>query len=198
MGGPARMSTGEAETQDVLKPLVFAPGLLILEMLMESRTQITRVVLENYKSIAFCDVRLGQLNILVGPNGAGKSNFLDALRFLSEAVNGFVENALHDRGGFDRVLHRAVPNGGHLSVRIEFQTSDQISGYYSLRLEKVTAGEYRLEREKCCVGSEYYEFDRRTSIPVSQRIGNRRGVDRKPAAPQRRLLAGLGCLCFFP
>jgi predicted ATPase len=66
---------------------------------MESRPQITRVVLENYKSIAFCDVKLGPLAILVGPNGAGKSNFLDALRFLSEAVNGFVENALHDRGG---------------------------------------------------------------------------------------------------
>jgi len=42
---------------------------------MERATFLTRVVLENYKSIAHCDVRLGPLNYLVGPNGAGKSNF---------------------------------------------------------------------------------------------------------------------------
>ena len=42
---------------------------------------ISRVRIENYKSIARCDVRLGPLTFLVGRNGAGKSNFLDALRF---------------------------------------------------------------------------------------------------------------------
>ena len=45
---------------------------------MEGATFLTRVVLENYKSIARCASGLGPLNYLVGPNGAGKSNFLDA------------------------------------------------------------------------------------------------------------------------
>jgi hypothetical protein len=33
---------------------------------MTGRPLITRVVLENYKSIAYCDVKLGPLSILVG------------------------------------------------------------------------------------------------------------------------------------
>ena len=66
---------------------------------MERATFLTRVVLENYKSIAHGDVRLGPLNYLVGPNGAGKSNFLDALRFVADALTHSVEQALCARGG---------------------------------------------------------------------------------------------------
>jgi hypothetical protein len=36
---------------------------------------LTRVVLRNYKSIGYCDVRLNPLTYLVGANGSGKSNF---------------------------------------------------------------------------------------------------------------------------
>ena len=50
------------------------------------RRLLTRVVLRNYKSIAACDVSPAQLTFLVGPNGSGKSNFLDALRFVADAV----------------------------------------------------------------------------------------------------------------
>ncbi len=49
-------------------------------------TFATRVVLENYKSIAACDVSLAPLTFLVGPNGSGKSNFLDALQFIADAM----------------------------------------------------------------------------------------------------------------
>ncbi len=47
---------------------------------------IRRVTIRNYKSIAACKVDLGPLMFLVGPNGAGKSNFLDALRFVADAL----------------------------------------------------------------------------------------------------------------
>ncbi|WP_343414230.1 AAA family ATPase [Candidatus Amarolinea dominans] len=53
---------------------------------MRDATFLRRVVLQNYKSIAGCDVQLGPLTFLVGPNGAGKSNFLDALRFVADAL----------------------------------------------------------------------------------------------------------------
>ena len=43
---------------------------------------LRRVRIRGYKSIAFCDVTLEPLTILVGRNGSGKSNFLDALAFL--------------------------------------------------------------------------------------------------------------------
>jgi len=46
---------------------------------MRDSTFLTRVLLENYKSIARCDVSLSSLTFLVGPNGSGKSNFLEYL-----------------------------------------------------------------------------------------------------------------------
>lgn len=54
---------------------------------MAPRFDITRVRLRNYQSIEACDVELGPLTLLVGPNGAGKSSFLNALRFVADAVS---------------------------------------------------------------------------------------------------------------
>jgi predicted ATPase len=125
---------------------------------MEGRPLITRVVLENYKSIAFCDVKLGPLAILVGPNGAGKSNFLDALRFLSEATSGPTEKAFQDRGGFKNVLRRNLEFGRHLGFRIEFVTAHGTSGYFSVRFTEDALADYVTEREKCFLeGFDGYE-----------------------------------------
>jgi len=77
---------------------------------MTDSTFLTRVVLRNYKSIATCDVRLHPLVFLVGPNGAGKSNFLDALRFVTDALRTSLDHALRDRGGIKEVRRRS---GGH-------------------------------------------------------------------------------------
>ncbi len=83
---------------------------------MSDSTLITRVVLKNYKSIAKCDVRLRPLMFLVGPNGSGKSNFLDALRFVSDALNTSLDHALHDRGGIQEVRRRSGGHPNHLGV----------------------------------------------------------------------------------
>jgi predicted ATPase len=64
----------------------------------ESPARITRVVLKNYTSIVSCDVELRPLTILVGPNGSGKSNFVDALRFVSEALTVGLDQAVRNRG----------------------------------------------------------------------------------------------------
>jgi predicted ATPase len=37
--------------------------------------QLSRIKLQEYKSIKECDWELKALNVLIGPNGAGKSNF---------------------------------------------------------------------------------------------------------------------------
>ena len=66
---------------------------------MKNSTFITRVSLRNYKSIAACDVQLQPLTFLVGRNGAGKSNFLDALRFVADALNSSLDHAIRARGG---------------------------------------------------------------------------------------------------
>src|SRR5690242_20517167 len=51
------------------------------------RPFLRRVHIRGYKSIAFCDVTLEPLTILVGRNASGKSSFLDALAFLRDLMN---------------------------------------------------------------------------------------------------------------
>jgi len=123
---------------------------------MRDRPLITRVVLENYKSIGFCDVKLGPLAILVGPNESGKSNFLSALKFLSECMNGGVDAAFRQRSGFPRVLRR---NGSaaHLGLRVDFLTAEGLSGHYSVRFTPSDAAGYIIEREECIEGRLRYE-----------------------------------------
>jgi hypothetical protein len=67
---------------------------------------VQRVRIRNYRSIANCDVTLGPLTVLVGFNAAGKTNFLDALRFIADAVVRSPAQAVANRGGLDTLLHR--------------------------------------------------------------------------------------------
>lgn len=70
---------------------------------------LRRVRIRGYKSIAFCDVPLEPMTILVGRNGAGKSNFLDALAFLRDVIHLGVREAVHSRGGWSSVVCQSVP-----------------------------------------------------------------------------------------
>lgn len=85
---------------------------------------ITRVRIKNFRSIAECDVTLGPLTVLVGPNAAGKSNFLDAIKFVIDAVTTSLEQAISQRGGLDALLHRR--SGSHArSFQIRLQSTAQ-------------------------------------------------------------------------
>ena len=68
---------------------------------------LTRVRIQNFRSIAACDVRLGALTVLAGPNAAGKSNFLDALSFVRDALRWTPARALEPRGGLEEVLRKS-------------------------------------------------------------------------------------------
>jgi predicted ATPase len=68
---------------------------------------LRRVRIEGYKSIAFCDVALQPLTILVGRNSSGKSNFLDALAFLRDVLAGGTDEAVRLHGGRKAILPRA-------------------------------------------------------------------------------------------
>lgn len=53
---------------------------------------ITRIVIENFKSLRKVDLSLGQVNLFIGANASGKSNFLEALRVLEGIGRGFTIN----------------------------------------------------------------------------------------------------------
>src|SRR6185437_15447891 len=78
---------------------------------------LRRVRIRGYKSIAFCDVTLEPLTILVGRNASGKSNFLDALAFLRDALDEGVNSALHAHG--DASLFSRAANTNRLLFEVE-------------------------------------------------------------------------------
>ena len=78
---------------------------------------ITRVQIKNFRSIAEADVTLGPLTVLVGRNGAGKSNFVDALRFVRDALKFGLEGAIAQRNGIG-ALRRWSSHGRPHEIQI--------------------------------------------------------------------------------
>lgn len=116
--------------------------------------RITRVAIRDYRSIGWCDVELQPLTLLVGPNGSGKSNFLEALRFLSQAMLAPLEQVLTDRLALTYLL-RKMPEG-HLapsfSITVDFVLNGDSRGTYSLMIGRSEDGAAMIEREQCAVG----------------------------------------------
>ena len=95
---------------------------------------ISRVVINNYKSIAHCDVRLGALQFLVGRNGAGKSNFLDALAFVRDVLE---FNNLESAVGDVKIFHkREWEVQLNLGMEIEFNLPNGANGVFAFRLAR--------------------------------------------------------------
>jgi predicted ATPase len=111
-------------------------------------TFLTRVILKNYRSIAHCDVPLRPLTFLVGPNGSGKSNFLDALRFVSDALNTTLDHALRDRGGINDVRRRSAGHPNHFSIELRFRLPDDSEGLYRFKIGAQARGGFEVQSEE--------------------------------------------------
>jgi predicted ATPase len=112
---------------------------------------LKRVVLNNYKSIKECSVKLGPLTFLLGQNGAGKSNFLDALRLVAESLNTSLEHALRERGGINEVRRRSAGHPTHFGIRLEWQLPDGTNGVYVFRVGAQKKGGFEIQQEECRV-----------------------------------------------
>lgn len=114
---------------------------------------ITRVQIKNFRSLADVDVELGPLTVFVGRNGAGKSTFLDALRFVRDALRLGLEDTITERQGITS-LRRWAP---HTSLNLEIGLTAQASnfwGEYSFVISSEQQGTYRVMRETCYVGRD--------------------------------------------
>ncbi len=118
---------------------------------MSDSAFINRVVLRNYKSIGYCDVRLGPLTYLVGVNGSGKSNFLDALHLVHDALNGSLDNALNERGGLSEVRRRSSGHPNHFGIRLEFTLPSGQQGYYAFNVGALKDRGYEVQAEECVI-----------------------------------------------
>jgi predicted ATPase len=68
-------------------------------------SQLRKLVLNGYKSIAECELELGSINILIGCNGAGKSNLISFFRMIQQMLDGNLQVFVSRHGGPDSILH---------------------------------------------------------------------------------------------
>ncbi|MFD7289520.1 AAA family ATPase [Streptomyces sp. NPDC059863] len=123
---------------------------------------ITRVQIENYKSIAHCDVHLGPFTVLLGLNAAGKSNFLDAIRFVRDAVSRGPVKAVIERGGLGNVLRRTPEPTETCRIGLDFRIPAPVAGdapwagRYEITLAPASGShpdqEVSVRRETCEIG----------------------------------------------
>jgi len=119
---------------------------------------ITRVQVKNFRSLADVDVKLGPLNVLVGRNGAGKSAFLDALRFVRDALRMGLETAVDNRHGIAALRRWAPRRPYNLEIALTVQTA-RFWGEYSFVITSGQQGTYHKGREVCRVGRVLNEVD---------------------------------------
>lgn len=82
--------------------------------------QISRLILQGYKSIAECDLTLGRLNILIGANGAGKSNLIGFFRLINRILNQQLQVSVGLAGGPDALLHFGRKHSEELRAEMYF------------------------------------------------------------------------------
>lgn len=90
---------------------------------------ITRVCATNYKSLRSVDLHLRRLSVLVGANGVGKSTVLDALRFVHDALDGDLDQAVRERGGFDALRRRSSGHPALVGLRLDLATEAFAASY---------------------------------------------------------------------
>jgi predicted ATPase len=94
----------------------------------------------NFLSLADVNVELQDLTVLVGPNGAGKSNLLKVIQFLGDTARLDLLPALHNHGGFDRLMFRGKGAAKNPRIRLGIKglitgnSSDTAPDEYSLRI----------------------------------------------------------------
>jgi predicted ATPase len=120
---------------------------------MPPPTHIQRLALRNYKSFAHCDVALAPLAFIVGANGSGKSNFLDALRFVSDALRTSLDHAMRDRGGIGEVRRRSGGHPNHFGIRLDLTLPSGQRGFYAFQIAALSEGRYEVQREECSLSA---------------------------------------------
>ncbi len=89
--------------------------------------QLSRIVLNGFKSIAACDLELSDLNVLIGANGAGKSNFIGFFRMVQQLLEENLQVFVSREGSPDALLHF----GRKTTEQLEFQLYFGNNGYFA-------------------------------------------------------------------
>lgn len=108
---------------------------------------IKYIKIEHYKSIGNIEVDLGPVTILVGANGTGKSNFVDAIRFMKDAVQFDLNRAVSERHGIDSIRQWSPRRPYYLKIELGLYRSNERHGKYSVTLAS-QRGNFQIVREE--------------------------------------------------
>jgi predicted ATPase len=131
---------------------------------------LRRVRIRGYKSIAFCDVTLEPLTILVGRNASGKSNFLDALAFLRDLMEMSAAAAVNTRKGWGS-LHCRTGSPSFIEMGIEATFASLQSKWnadYSFSLQVAPQNQIRVRHESLNLTQSLPGHDRHCGYHVSE------------------------------
>lgn len=117
-----------------------------------SGRRLDRIEIQDYKSIAACDIQLRPLNVLLGPNGAGKSNFISAFGLLGSIVNGGLQLAAARAGGASTLLHGGSKRSQSLRLHVYFGINQ-----YEARLVPAANDELVFDRETCYFDPSHFD-----------------------------------------
>ncbi|HYC93383.1 MAG TPA: AAA family ATPase [Thermoanaerobaculia bacterium] len=118
--------------------------------------RLTKISVQNYKSLKAFDFAPEDMTVVVGANAAGKSNFADCIDFISEVYRHGLEVAIGRKGGYENIAFRKMRRSKQpvrVSLIAEFN-ADEIR-YYTRRRKKPASGEVRFEHSFSFIAKGY-------------------------------------------
>jgi predicted ATPase len=82
--------------------------------------QLSQLVINGFKSIRECDLKLNAMNVLIGPNGVGKSNFIVFFKLIQQMLDQNLQTYVSKQGGPDAILHFGRKTTEQLSAALYF------------------------------------------------------------------------------
>ena len=109
--------------------------------------KLSKIVVENYRSLCDTGIELGDLNLFIGANASGKSTILDALRFLHDGVRAreFRTPVFH-RGGMPHLLWKGSVAANRIQLVVHLEGQDRIFDWL-VRLVKEGGYGFYIEEE---------------------------------------------------
>lgn len=99
---------------------------------------IEQVIIENFRSIRYCKLMLGRLNILIGPNGVGKSNFISFFELVNAIYKQHFGAYSMEQGGIDNLLYFGRKNSEFIKGLLDFSNTDAF--FFKLKANQANKG----------------------------------------------------------
>lgn len=112
--------------------------------------RLTRLHINNFRSLADVLIETNSINIVFGPNGAGKSTLLDTIWFIRDCAIRGVDQASSDRShGIGVLWDGATDDESNISIKIETELAEYeiLFGFSSGRIEPFV-GERLLSKKR--------------------------------------------------